>query len=76
MTDNIWDSVLNLQLLDSRVNSSKGAAPLADWAEKYKVTNNKLFVDDNVSLNLKDFREFVESREKNMLYCLKKLLTN
>ncbi len=76
LTDNIWDSVLNLQLLDSRVNSSKGAAPLADWAEKYKVTNNKLFVDDNVSLNLKDFREFVESREKNMLYCLKKLLTN
>ena len=76
LTDNIWDSVLNLQLLDSRVNSSKGAASLADWAEKYKVTNNKLFVDDNVSLNLKDFREFVESREKNMLYCLKKLLTN
>ena len=76
LTDNIWDSVLNLQLLDSRVNSSKGAASLADWAEKYKATNNKLFVDDNVNLNLKDFRAFVENREKNMLYCLKKLLTH
>ena len=75
MNDNIWDSVLNLQLLDGRVNGSKNASSLADWAKKYSIANDKLFVNDDVSLDLKDFRKFILDREKNMLNYLKEILS-
>ncbi len=67
-----WDSIKNLQLLNGLLNSSKKATDLQNWASTNAISNSKLLVDDNISLDIKDFKEFIGNREKN----LKRLLTN
>jgi uncharacterized protein with ParB-like and HNH nuclease domain len=67
-----WDSIKNLQLLNGLLNSSKKATDLQNWANTNAISNSKLLVDDNISLDIKDFKEFIGNREKN----LKRLLTN
>ena len=70
-----YNSVLNLQLLEELTNKSKNDTSLSIWAEKYGATNRDLYVDDTTSLDIIDFKEFIESRRKNLLAKLKEILS-
>ena len=59
-----YNSVLNLQLLESVENAAKNDAPLADWAQSRGFKNYELLVEPNVSLDIKDFEAFIESRKR------------
>ena len=57
-----WNSVSNLQLLNGIMNKSKNDASLADWVSKYNIDKKSLFVSDNTSLEIKDFKSFIIER--------------
>ncbi len=59
-----YNSVLNLQLLESSENASKNDASLTDWAQSKGFKNYELLVEPDVSLDLKDFEAFIESRKR------------
>lgn len=68
-----YNSVLNLQLLESSENASKNDASLADWAQSRGLKNYELLVDPDVSLDIKDFEAFIESRKRVLKDKLKSL---
>ncbi len=68
-----YNSVLNLQLLESVENAAKNDAPLADWAQSRGFKNYELLVEPNVSLDIKDFEAFIESRKRVLKEKLKGL---
>jgi hypothetical protein len=61
-----WDTMQNLQLLNGTLNESKNDTPLDKWVanvkEKYNYDLEKYLVPTNVSLDVKDFKEFVTKR--------------
>ncbi len=67
-----WNSVANLQMLNSLLNTSRKAAPLEEWHAEHPEIN--LYVDSDTSLNIKDFKKFIEVRRKNIREYLKKIL--
>lgn len=70
----IWNSVANLQLLSETDNKVKLKSPLKVWAEENHKTNDELFLDKKVSLEIKDFKNFIDNRKKNLKSKLGKLL--
>ncbi len=70
-----YNSCLNLQLLESIQNISKGDIPLKEWARKNKKKNSELYLSENTSLDIKEFEKFIEDRRKNIHNKLKKILT-
>jgi uncharacterized protein with ParB-like and HNH nuclease domain len=59
---NNWNSIANLQLLNSNLNQSKLDTPLVEWVkEKNPDFNNQLI--PHVSLEISDFRIFIEERK-------------
>ena len=67
----VYDSVLNLQMLDANENESKNAQPLEEWIAKQTNANNlDKFLENhlipNVNFSLDNFAEFIEKR-KTML---------
>ena len=68
-----YNSVLNLQLLESSENASKNDASLADWVQSRGLKNYELLVDPDVSLDIKDFEAFIESRKRVLRDKLKSL---
>lgn len=71
-----WNQLGNLELLNSERNESKKDKSLKDWAEEKKISNSFFFVDDDISLRLKDFKEFYSNRVANMKRRLVDLLNN
>ena len=69
-----YNSCLNLQLLESIQNGNKLETPLIEWAKTNNIKNSDLYLDDNVSLDIKCFESFIENRRKNLLSKLKELL--
>ena len=65
----IYNSILNLQMLDKNENESKGKMPLNAWVEKSceSPDDRKRFLDahliPDVDLSLDNFAEFIEERE-------------
>ena len=70
----IWNSVANLQLLSETDNKVKLKSPLKSWAEQNKKTKAELFLDKNISLEIKDFKHFINNRKKNLKAKLKEIL--
>lgn len=68
-----YNSVLNLQLLESSENASKNDVSLADWVQSRGLKNYELLVEPDVSLDIKDFEAFIESRKKVLKDKLKSL---
>lgn len=58
-----WNSVLNLQLLNDSLNESKSDKPLAEWVQENNIDNASLLVPSGTSLDIKDFRSFIEREE-------------
>lgn len=69
-----WNSIVNLQLLNSLLNESKLATPLDKWVKDNNINLGNQLIPDNVSLDVKDFRVFVEERKKLLAKRLKKII--
>ena len=69
-----WNSIVNLQLLNSLLNESKLATPLDQWVKDNNINLRNQLIPDNVSLDVKDFRLFVEERKKLLAKRLKKII--
>ena len=79
ISNEIWDSVLNLQLLPQSENESKGAMPLKEWVDKQ--TQNKdrnAYLDSHLipdmDLKIENFDMFIEVRKEMLISRLKELL--
>ena len=70
-----WNSVLNLQLLSELDNKSKGTTSLKQWAFDTKTTNKEMYLDDNTSLDIKDFKLFIDTRKKNIIKKIKEIVS-
>ena len=70
-----WNSIANLRLEPAGTETAETGKPLAEWAAENNITNRELFLDDDVSLDIKDFRAFIENRRKNIKAILRDLLS-
>lgn len=76
---NVYNSVLNLQMLDANENMAKQDKDLSDWVTSQTDPSNKsVFLDrhliPDVSLDLSNFKEFIEKRMVSLEAKLKSLL--
>lgn len=69
-----WNSIVNLQLLNPLLNESKLAMPLDKWVKENNINLGNQLIPDNVSLDVKDFRIFVDERKKLLAKRLKKII--
>ena len=69
-----WNSVANLQLLNSYLNESKNDTPLKDWVQTNNITYDALFVPGGTSLKIEDFKKFNEARKAFIVEHLKKII--
>lgn len=64
--ENNWNSILNLQLLNSHMNESKQAKPLNDWCSNSQVDLGTQIIPD-IDLGVNNFKEFIEKRKELLL---------
>lgn len=69
-----WNTVANLQLLEGGTNSSKNDKSLFDWVNEKHIEKSKLLVNEQTSLELKDYRLFIEDRRIVMKNLLKQIV--
>lgn len=70
-----WNSVANLQFLNESFNESKNSTPLIDWASNNKIAKKELYVHDTTSLDIKDFKLFIEDRRSVIKEYLKNIVS-
>ena len=70
-----YNSVANLQLLEELINKSKWETSLLDWVNTNKIKKDDLFVDEKTSLEIIDFKVFIETRRKKLLTKMKEILS-
>lgn len=70
-----YNSCLNLQLLETLENESKGDETLLNWATSNNKSKSDLFVKKNTSLDIKDFEKFINARQEVLLAKLKNILS-
>jgi uncharacterized protein with ParB-like and HNH nuclease domain len=75
----VYNSVLNLQMLDANENESKNSKPLADWiSEQTDADTKEKFLENhlipNVGLSLDNFSNFIEERKKMLIEKLRLLI--
>ena len=69
-----WNSIVNLQLLNSLLNESKLATPLDKWVEDNHINRENQLIPVGISLDVKDFRTFVKKRKDLLSERLKKMV--
>ena len=69
-----WNSITNLQLLNSVMNESKQDAMLKDWVHDNSISLENQLIPNNVSLEVADFKTFVEERNKLLVKRLKSII--
>lgn len=74
LVDSTWNTVLNLQLLESTLNESKGDKSLTEWMRNNKISPESIYINADTSTELKDYRSFIAARETNLLSKLKKIM--
>lgn len=72
--ENDIDSLANLQLLRSKDNRKKHATSLKQWVDENRLDKKDLFLEDDTSLELKDFQVFIQTRRKKMFEKLQKII--
>lgn len=75
----VYNSILNLQMLDSNENMSKNATPLDNWiTEQTKNKDKDRFIEShlipNVDYSLENFDTFIIERKKILIEKLKNIL--
>lgn len=69
-----WNSVLNLQNLNQFLNTSKQDQPLDAWAKDNGIPKADLYVKNSTSLDIKDFKAFIEDRLEVLTMTIQKML--
>ncbi|WP_300390604.1 DUF262 domain-containing protein [Fusobacterium sp.] len=69
-----WNGIGNLQLLNGIQNNSKNDKSLKEWVVAENKKNEDLFLSPGVSLEIKDFKEFIIDRKANMKRYIKNLV--
>lgn len=74
----VYNSILNLQMLDANENTSKNDKNLEEWVKKETLNKDyNQFLDShlipNLSLSINDFSIFIEERKKILIKKLKSL---
>lgn len=69
-----WNSVLNLQNLDQFKNTSKKDKPLELWVEAENISKETLYIKETTSLNIKDFKAFIEDRTDVLVSAIQQLI--
>lgn len=67
-----WNSIVNLQLLDGRLNESKNDTPLKDWLEKQNTDIIDAQLIPHVDYAFTNFGEFYNKRKEMLIECLTK----
>lgn len=75
----VYNSILNLQMLDANENESKGATPLSKWINDQCLDDRyddflKTHLIPKVNLDLENFGEYLETRKKILISKLKEVL--
>lgn len=60
------NTCLNLWWLASSKNRSKQDQPLAEYVKEKNISMSEINLNDNTSLDLADFKEFINTRKKNI----------
>lgn len=69
-----WNSILNLQLLDGSTNESKNDEELSEWVMDKNIDLKSHLIPENVSLDFKDFRNFIEKRKELLTTTIKAIV--
>lgn len=69
-----WNSILNLQMLNSSLNSSKKDMPLSDWVQKNVIDLSSCIIPTNIKLDINNFKQFIEERKKLLVARIKVLV--
>ena len=75
----VYNSILNLQMLDANENESKNAKPLDKWvSEQTRNKDMQKFMEDHLipdtDLSLSNFSDFVEKRKTMLVQRIKKMI--
>lgn len=75
----VYNSILNLQMLDANENESKNAKPLDKWvSEQTRNKDMQKFMEDHLipdtDLSLSNFSDFVEKRKAILVQRIKKMI--
>lgn len=68
-----WNSVVNLQLLNSGLNESKNDTPLSDWIKNNNINIETQLIPSGASYDFRDFVTFYDERMKLLEERLKKI---
>lgn len=69
-----WNTILNLQMLNSALNLSKQDKPLAVWVHDESIDLDAQLIPSGVSLGIADFPAFIAERRKLLREKLKALV--
>ena len=61
-----WDTIPNLQMLNGILNESKNATPLKEWIVVNKVDLDNQLIPKDLSLDIKDFKNFITKRKETL----------
>ena len=61
-----WDTIPNLQMLNGILNESKNDTPLKDWIVVNKVDLDNQLIPKDLSLDIKDFKNFITKRKETL----------
>ena len=67
-----WNSILNLQLLNSAMNQSKSDLPLIQWVNDNQV-DSKMQLIPSSNLDINDFKSFLEARRALLMERFRKM---
>lgn len=75
----VYNSIINLQMLDANENESKNAKPLDKWvSEQTRNKDMQKFMEDHLipdtDLSLSNFSDFVEKRKTILVQRIKKMI--
>lgn len=69
-----WNSISNLQLLNSSLNESKGDDPLKDWVQDKGIDLDNQLIPKGVCLDVADFEDFISKRKAYLKERLKGII--
>lgn len=69
-----WNSILNLQLLDGNINESKNDEELSEWVKDKNIDLKSHLIPENVSLEFKDFKNFIDKRKELLTTTIKAIV--
>jgi uncharacterized protein with ParB-like and HNH nuclease domain len=69
-----WNSILNLQLLNNHLNTSKNSSPLKEWVASNHVDLDTQIIPRDCDLHPAHFKSFIQKRKEMLISRIKNLL--